>query len=151
MAEISSQPEFEKIFHRVCSEVITEVTLKAYEKLKDVVQREVYDTYKPELYERLGDNGGLKGAWGKDVEIKSRSITGTIEYQPDLMIYNPDKAQHGNYKWGDLREDIAEYIEKGYCRGVEARPFWDIFEKELLNGTLDKWIKQAFKERGFQV
>ena len=149
--EITNQADFEKIFREICNEVIEDVTLEAFKELKNIIQDKVYDVYTPKLYERLGDNGGLKGAWGNDIIVKKNGSTGIIEYEPDLMIYNPDKAQHGNYKWGDLRENIAEYIEKGYSRGVGARPFWDFFVEQVGTELLDIWIKQAFARHGLST
>ena len=149
--DITNQADFEKIFREICNEVIEDVTLEAFRELKKVIERKVYDVYDPYLYERLGENGGLLGAWGNDIVVKKNGSTGIIEYEPDLMIYNPDKAQHGNYKWGDLRDNIAEYVEKGYSRGVGARPFWDFFVQEVGTQLLDTWIKQAFARHGFSA
>ena len=146
--EIKNQVDFEKVFREICNEVIEDVTLEAFKELKKVVERKVYDVYEPYLYERLGENGGLLSAWSNDITVRKNGSTGVIEYEPDLMIYNPDKAQHGNYKWGDLRENIAEYIEKGYCRGVGARPFWNFFTEQVGTELLDIWIKQAFARHG---
>ena len=147
--EIKNQVEFDRIFREVCTQVIDDVTGLALLKIKEIVKKKVYDAYMPTSYERLGENGGLLGAWVGGIDASGGKIEGYVEHEPQMMDYVPEKLQHGNLAEGDMRDYIAMYIEQGDVHGdAGARPFWDFFVENVGTHLLDTWIRQAFVRHG---
>ena len=149
---ITNQADLERVFREVCIQVIDEVTDMALLKIKEVVSSKVYDAYIPFSYVRLGEDGGLLGAWAGSMSVSGNKIEGSVEHDPQMMDYVPENEQHGSFADGDMREYIAMYVEYGNMRGnVGERPFWNFFVQEVGTQLLDTWIKQAFARHGFSV
>ena len=150
--EITNQADLERVFREVCIQVIDEVTDMALLRIKEVVGEKVYAVYTPTTYERLGEDGGLLGAWAGGMEISKDKIEGYVEHEPKMMIYDYVNKHHGSKSEGDLRDYIAQYVEIGNVEGdAGARPFWDFFVQEVGTQLLDTWIKQAFARHGFSA
>ncbi|MEI6296305.1 MAG: hypothetical protein WCO84_01490 [bacterium] len=155
MPTASNDKEMEKMFEDITKAVVNEITEKIMIRLKEIIQKNVYDVPKGG-YTRLKEKGGLYGAWKTNSAKSVDGITGSMEYAPELMIYNPEKAQHGWEEVGDLRDEIPKFVENAmkYKWGGNAsikRPFWKFLIQELDNGLFDKWVLEGFKSRGVEI
>ena len=148
---ITSEADLENVMQTIVAEVISEVTEKTYNRVQEIIQEKVYDAYSPNWYERSQGDSGLKGAWVTDLSSKKNAVTGEVKHIPEMMIYNPSKYQHGSYSYGDVRENVAFYIESGFIWKAGKRPFWAKMIDELDSGVLDRWIKTGFKSRGMTI
>lgn len=143
---------------KVTEQVIISVSKKLLEELDKNLESYVYNTI-PSTYERTQDNQNLKDSFDlSDIDRTPNSIQGGIQQYPERMTFNPSEFQHSSYYYDvtDAREFIAYYVNEGTSGGffgegywTEKRPFFTETEKLVKDGTLDKWIKQEFKNRGF--
>jgi len=130
--------------------IMDDVTQVILENIKEVVFLNVYEDYPYSGdYVRLMDSGGFLDAWSKDTaKFIGNEISARVGYDWARMEYNPDEHQHGNSVL-DRRKNLAEYIESGnnYDFGGyagEARPFWNVVERMLEDGSFDAILEGAF-------
>jgi hypothetical protein len=136
--------------------VIDDVSEDILERIKEVVNLNVYELYPEGQYERLGENGGFLGAWEKEAAVLiGNYIESKIGINPSLMTLDPDKHQHGNMAGEDRRPIMAQIIEEGtgYDFGGNAsipRPFWDVVIRMLQDGSFDLFVEASFRKHGIQ-
>ncbi len=155
MVDINDDIQFMDIIGDVMTEVIDDVASWLLQKIQDTVQEEVYDAYpKGKMYKRLGKSGGFLGAWEKNTQkIVADYIESNIGFAPDRMIYDPEEHQHGSIVDGDRRKQMVDLIQSGsgYDFGgnaAEERPFWNLIEEVVQDGSLDFEIERAMTKRG---
>jgi len=135
--------------------VIDDVSKWILNQIEQSLISNVYN-YPEGDYERLEQNGGLLGAWKKDAtEFIGNYISVNVGFDPSLLAYVPSLHQHGSLS-EDRRQNMPQLIEEapsdGYDFGGSAsirRPFWDVIEKSLSDGSLDAALESAFTRHGF--
>jgi hypothetical protein len=156
---IKSSEMLMQVLNQDMTKVLDAVAEDVLERIKEVVNYNVYELYPPSpYYERLGENGGFLGAWKKSfAELVGGCIQSDIEYAPELLYYSPSDEghHHGNPQGVDRRISLARYVEEGtdYDFGGNAaipRPFWDVVERMLEDGSFDFFVEAAFRKYGIQ-
>lgn len=142
--------------------IIDEVTYKILLKLRESIEREVYDAGTPspnDGYRRLKYMGGLIGSFEKlDTNILGRTVEGSIKQDPMTMVNDPDNFTHGSNFWNvtdDIRTMLSDIIIGGKSGDLfgpgfwrSPRDFWTPIIEMLTNGEVDKLIENAMTTRG---
>jgi len=112
-------------------------------KLQQHIQTDVYNAYTPRVYKRRSDNPSL----GLPLPDKAYFYTPIpnngrleFEYLPSGDHQNPDwVTRHGDELIRQLQNGykyITEIEGEEVTKEVPARPFWDNFFEEQMNGGL---------------
>jgi hypothetical protein len=144
--------------------IIDVIVDKLLIELKKKIQKIVYDAYKPKMYDRQGEQGGLLGEWLKTSDkpvVNGNNISSGIEEMPGWMIPDPENFIHGSvglWVMDDIRELLTEIITEGktgrhfdFAKDLsfkEPRDFWQAFIDLLDSGKVDELIEFEFNSRG---
>lgn len=138
MAEYFTPQELQKALMNDLSDVVSDVSEHYLGVLKKNVDKEVYQNpdHKPSVYERTGQ---FLDSWSLNFlpTVKENEFGIEIYSEPDLMVYNPEKAQHGSQF---MVEDHREYMPEAILLGI----LWDFSTDEDTDwwrfpGTRDFW------------
>ena len=162
--EYKNQKELERALRQSARKAIEWLTKQVYDKLKEFIDEDIYESYTPTRYERTYEFRDK--AWQVD-EIPyefAGEIASIIWFNPNLMSYNGSKYQHGNES-EDRREKLAEILNrtiwdwsdwdfgrptKDQIEGEYPRPFWDDF-MVWLSENWDSLAKKAFLKVGIKI
>lgn len=69
-----------------------------------------------------------------------KTIENTLVYDWRSMKFDPVTFLHGSFKYGDMRENLAELLNvSGVAEGgigqKERGPYWDVFIDEMFSGN----------------
>lgn len=124
------------------------------EALARHIETDVYAAYKPRMYVRRYDNGGLV-AQARTARIYNHGAGVSIEYKPDGMhptVPGWNKV-HGDDLIGRIEKHDPEYNwlpKKG--KKIPNRPFWQNFVDEMVDdGELERLFQDAMANRGITI
>lgn len=143
-------------------EVVNYILDKIYETNQNVIDKIVYSAYNPTQYERTNE---FKDAWGTTgAKASGIHIKGYFEYEPNNMIYDATKAQHGSPDWyngtlsGDARAYLADIIYEGLAGDLfghgpwtAKRDAWNVLLKEINSYKIAQWVVEGFQNIGLRV
>lgn len=166
MAQYSTPQELQKAIMHDLSGVVIGVTEHYLGVLKKNVDDEVYQNpdQKPAVYKRTGE---FLNSWILDIlsTTKENEFGMRIYSDPDLMVYDPEKSQHGSPDGSEDRRDLmTEAILLGILWDYETdadvdwwmlsdtRDFWTPTIKEM-DDSFHKTVVEAFKniENNIQI
>ena len=150
MPTMSSDAEFYIVMSKVVSKAINDVLDKIFKELRQEIERDIYNAYSPQDYDR---SGALPDAW----EVTTRGLFGLLEFRPDMLPSSPAAFQHNSpYGW-DVRAEIFDILEGGYNaynaktgKPIMGRPMWDNFLQKV-DSKIDKWVRAALRKQGLVV
>jgi hypothetical protein len=158
---IESDSQLTQLLKDDLTVVIDNVTDILMAELKDYIQEDVYNRYRPYV-KRYHRTFQFKNSWVKDISVNQK-ISIRLYSDPNKMDYNPDMFQHGSKLSGDVSNALAEILNEtltglffdfaitaennGWWRDAD-RPFWDEFEDYLSNGKIFDLIDDEFKKLG---
>lgn len=114
--------------------VILDIAILAKEIVVENVWAEVYNPFKPEMYERQGENGGFVASWDIVFEIprgNKNAVAYRIFSNPELMEYNPNQeSSSGEYTFAmhgspDGEQDRRSIMDVAIAEGK----YWDYSSK----------------------
>ena len=161
---ITNDAQLIALFSAEMTAIVDEFSGQILEIIKESVRNTVYSETRGD-YERLEDNGGFLGAWGKEVaKFAGKYVESLVGIDPlgllrlqeaTAMKYVPEKHQHGNSAGDDRRANMAEFIATGtgYDFGGNAampRDFWSIIEQKVNDGSFDAILESLFSKHGIQ-
>jgi hypothetical protein len=167
MPEIDNDDFLNNVLLIEFKDIIDEVTNEVLEKLKEIIDQEVYSKGNPSKYDRQMDDGGLRGSFiiPENSNIVGQLVQSHIEHDPNSMTHDPDNFIHGSNSWkygNDVRDFLADMIINGgsgtphvgdkFGSGfwTSARDFWTPFLQILEDGTIDRIIENQFNNRGIE-
>jgi hypothetical protein len=105
-------------------------------------------------YDRLEGKGGFLGSWDSEISpFDGTSVKSKIFSNPEKMVYNGSKFQHGN-DFTDRRKDLAEYIAEGTHYDwlgdspndtSFARDYWTPVLEQLDDGSVERVLENSMK------
>lgn len=142
-------------------EVITEVSDKILERLKEQIEEDVFTTPN-EWYENTGE---FEQAWQwGDVKANVLTISRELAYDPSSMQWNRHKWQHGNRVQSSVESlaDILNLAYNNYTAGYTSslmfgnrhfshfrRPYFKNFITNMFdNGEIRDMLTNAFSKHG---
>lgn len=146
--DITNMSQLRPALEGICDEVVEEVTEKAYNSYRDLIESTVYGAGQPKVYERT-HQFYESWLWRKNSTMKTE-----IYQDPSIMDYNPDMMQHGSQQQGDTRQYLADYIYNGVIDGLFGDGWWtyprDAFGEATteIKAALRAWVVKAFADRG---
>jgi hypothetical protein len=154
---IKSSEMLMQVLNQDMTLVINDVADDILNNIKETVDLNVYERF-PYFgdYERLKEDGGFYDAWSRGiVDIIGGCLQVDVGYDYGRMTLDGDKHQHGNTAGEDRRPIMAQIIEAGagYDFGgnaAEDRPFWDVVERMLNDGSFDGIVEASFRKHGIQ-
>lgn len=147
---------------------------QATEKVIDKMEEELKSQINAALggggikYRRLGEGGGLEGAWKKEaVTVAYNVFTGEMHYDNSLLSFNPSEFQHAspasyvdddgythNIKNHGPVHNLADIVFKGGSGPLfgngnwrQARDAWTPF-LAACNSKYKQWWREALKSVG---
>jgi hypothetical protein len=166
MPTFDNDADFQIIFIQFLREIIDEVSDEVLEKLKEIIDEEIYDKGNPHKYKRQLDNGGLRGSFfSTGASIKEQKIQSEIYHNPESMSIDPENYIHGSFDWkegDDIRDILADIIINGsegsphvgdrFGEGFwrESRDFWGRFEEWMDSQGIDALIEEGLSRRGLE-
>ncbi len=164
---IDNDEKLTAVLLREMSEVINDIAEILVVKLKEIIERVVYNPFNPKVYNRLKEYGGFLGSWEdtSKADIYGNTVTSTIESNPSKMAINRENFQHGSVLWdGEYYSDIRQYLDRmineagdlvGNLWGSKdppawwksPRPYWDEFLALLENGEVNRLVEEEFHKR----
>lgn len=153
--------QLNNIFHEIAKKVVENVSEKIVEEVKRQIDENVY-IHGRSFYARGSGRPTyeFRESWKHEIEDSGSTIQGIIKQNYQMMSLDAENFIHGSmfYKDEDVREYLAAIINEGsagpifgYGFWTRPRPFWDEAMKIFENGTIDKWIKQEFKNYGIDL
>ena len=153
MYTIHSDIEFHVFVGIAVNKAINEVVDKIFKELQQSIQRDIYNAYSPQDYDRTGE---LLDAW----ERQTRGLIASIEFKPEWLSLNPTNWQHGSVYGGnytDIRNVIFDILEQGYGaynyhkgKPIPSRPMWNEFIAKV-DSKFDRWMRVALRRQGLVV
>lgn len=168
--QIKSEQELGNLIYDAMKKSIDYVMVKLFQENEDLIEQYVYNAYQPEEYQRTRE---FLDAWNHTVKktsdhhnisyISSR-IIGEFHYDPSVMNYSPDFAQHGspswlaNKAWGDARDHLADIIYGGNSGSLfgdgpwrKKRDAWGPLLKQMDRGKLFKWFEEGMRNQKLKI
>jgi len=154
--KIKNETVLKTIMLNQMKSVMDMVVDEILESLKKNIDKKVYNSFSPTVYERLGDNGGLRDLWEEEkAKIKNGKVIGEVKEQPQRLILNEDLFQHGSRFWyqNDIRDMIAYIVIEGKSgdffgdgKWRKPRDFWHPLIDKLDSGQINQIIEKAFRK-----
>lgn len=175
---VKTYQELQKEVNKRMSKALNEIIKKIYTQLLEFIEKDIYGTYSPQMYERTYDFKLRAWAYNTAKQIGD-SIQIQIKYTPEKMRLNPEKSQHGIYSNNeelqgflgankvieDNRGMLASILNAGEtARGggwnygrpsvgddfVPTKPFWD----DTINWVeqnLRQLVIEKFRQNGLDI
>lgn len=87
--------------------------------------------------------------------INGDTVSGTWGFRYDMLMFNPEKYQHGSIYSGDVREYMAEIIYNGVTGSmfgdIPARNAWAVVTKYVTKKRVKNWIIDGLKKEGLKI
>ncbi len=183
-ATFRNDSELYNFLYEAVNDAVEEVMVKIFEENEELVKKYVYDAYAGEhYYDRTEE---FLWAWNYKVRktsdhhnlsFLSSRVQGEFYYDPNVMHYNPDKAQHGTpsesampfntnswaYKavesaWGDAREYLADILYQGKTGPLfgdgawrKKRDAWTPLVNKLDRGKIFTWFEEGMIKQKLKV
>ena len=155
--QIKNNAQLRRALMPVLQSLVNYILDEIYNLNQKKIEEIVYSVYNPTFYKRTGQ---FKDSWEvQKSNISGNYVKGEFGYNPNKMIYNQSKAQHGSFynPPGDARAYLAEIIYEGlainsYGNGpinddswANKRDAWNALIEALGEDTINKWVKKYFK------
>ena len=179
--------ELNNLLYDAMANAIEYTMVKLFEENEDLIEKYVYGAY-PELY--YDRTKQFLDAWNYKVKkTSSHHMTSSISsrvyaefyYDPNVMDYVPDKAQHGTPSgramdsvwgsdtnmwawtavqsaWGDAREYLADIIYQGKSGPLfgdgpwrNKRDAWTPLINKLDRGKIFTWFEEGMNNQHLKV
>lgn len=158
---IDNDEQLNNILHDISKKVVQNVSQMIVQEVKRQIDENVY-IHGRNFYARGSKRPTyeFRESWKNEIEDSGSSITGIISQNYQMMNLDSENFIHGSlfYKDEDIREYLSEIINEGksgplFGNGFwrQPRPFWDEAMKIFEDGTIDKWIREEFKNFGFNL
>lgn len=137
----------------ILDDVMSKVSQRALNLLRDIVIASVYEPNKPSVYQRRGFNGGFVDGWSIESKKAMNNVIKEVFYDMDKM--NSTGAQDG-FKNRDewlpsiLNDPVLnrEQSDRGGALNIrEDHLYWDLFMEEI-DKNIWKWFDEEFKKYG---
>lgn len=159
MQVFKNTQEFEKIFSKIVDNAIQYTMDKMLVEYKDIIQKVVYDVYKPKQYQRTMQ---FKKSWKVKNKKISNGSSGLLYQDKSEIRVNTGKFQHGNPVSGGLKDFLTDMIYEGYGYYFDQdntqfpiwskpRNAWNPLIEKLDKGLLDKWFKEGMAKQGVKI
>lgn len=167
--QIRSEGELGNLLYDAMANAVEYTMVKLFEENEDMIEKYVYNAYKPNTYQRTRE---FLDAWNYKVKktsshhmlsyISSR-VHATLEYDPSVMDYNPEFAQHGtplwaaNEAWNDAREYLADILYQGNTGPLfgegdwqKRRDAWTPLLRKLDRGKIYTWFEEGMAKQNLK-
>lgn len=142
---ISNESELQQVLIRRLRIAFKATLAQCLDKLKDIIEREVYEAYKGDWAKAgLRTYEFEKSFYKRNTKVVANEIIGGIEQNFSVM----KKRKMKNVIMHADRKELAEIIETGigYTIGnPPARPFWSKFETWLYANAYDIFKNECSK------
>jgi hypothetical protein len=154
--EITNWGVLEAYIENAVKDVLREIGEKVNQRLRDMINHDVYDAYQPEEYERTYQL--RESVTTSDIEKNVDGYKVEIYHDTSKIFYNKDKVQHGSNK--DISKWIPEIIAfnlSGDAFGSNQfwhnrdQYFYETLETLKTRGDLSKWFKDGLRARGLNI
>ena len=182
--QIRNDAQLNNILYDAMTKAVEYTMVKLFQENEDLIQKYVYDAYSGDkYYDRTYE---FLDAWNYKVKktsshhmisnITSR-VHGEFYYDPNVMRYNPSKAQHGTPSpdsmywevnsevweavesaWGDARDYLADILYQGktgplFGKGpwTKKRDAWTPLIKKLDRGKIFTWFEEGMAKQKLKV
>ena len=158
MRLITNDTELSQAIGKDMEKVVKKVSNYLVNQTRMSVEEKVYRAW-PETkwYDRLEGKGGFLGSWDDEISpFDGTSVVAKIFSNPQRMIYNGTKFQHGN-DFTDRRQNLAEYIAEGTHYdwlgdspndNSFARDYWTPVLEQLQDGSVEQVLDNSMKSIG---
>ena len=171
--QIRNDAQLNNLLYDAMANAIEYTMVKLFEENEDLIEKYVYGAY-PELY--YDRTKQFLDAWNYKVKkTSSHHMTPSMSsrvyaefyYDPNVMDYVPDKAQHGSpdwahsavdKAWGDAREYLADIIYQGKSGPLfgdgpwrNKRDAWTPLINKLDRGKIFTWFEEGMIKQKLKV
>ena len=158
--------QLEKYLLQIIADVMNEVGQKVEEKLKEHVQKDVYDVGtdmgRSDYYNGTGEpTGQLKeSVVHSKPERRNNEVSTEIYHDSNRMNYDASTFLHGSNHFtpNDVRDMLPYFINEGKTGGLFGAA-WENLKRPYLTNTFDEivskdlvkvWFVQGLKKRGLK-
>lgn len=180
--QIRNDSQLNNILYDAMAKAVEYTMVKLFQENEKLIEKYVYDAYSGDkYYDRTYE---FLDAWNYKVKktsshhmtsnITSR-VHGEFYYDPNVMHYNPSKAQHGTpdvgpdwispdiwegveSAWGDARDYLADIIYQGksgdlFGKGpwTKKRDAWTPLINKLDRGKIFTWFEEGMIKQKLKV
>lgn len=135
--------------------IVEDMIPEIEERAKEGIDEVIYNTHTPENYNRMEDDGGLRGSLRAEVYVSPTGTNVGVTLRHDLksIISNPEDFQHGSVIDGETTKihNLPELIEEGgsgphFGDGywMAPRPYTEEIRKKLKD---DYWFSDELSKR----
>lgn len=182
--QIRNDAQLNNILYDAMTKAVEYTMVKLFQENENLIQKYVYDAYSGDkYYDRTYE---FLDAWNYKVKKTSShhmtsNITsrahGEFYYDPNVMHYNPSKAQHGTPSpesmywegnsevweavesaWGDARDYLADILYQGktgplFGEGpwTKKRDAWTPLINKLDRGKIFTWFEEGMIKQKLKV
>lgn len=170
---LRNDKELNNLLYDAMANAIEYTMVKLFEENEKLIEKYVYGAY-PELY--YDRTKQFLDAWNYKVKkTSSHHMTSSISsrvhaefyYDPNVMDYVAEKAQHGSpdwahsaadKAWGDAREYLADIIYQGKSGSLfgdgpwqKKRDAWTPLINKLDRGKIFTWFEEGMNNQKLKV
>lgn len=148
----TTHKQLENYMAKVLRTVVNETTDECLSKLQDFIIDDVYEyDYYPNKFYYKGDGEATLQFLESFIQKRARksmlNVVGKIVQDINIMKVNPETDLHYNYALGgDIRKDLAEYLNRPEFGHKTRGQYWDNFSEwldknvyKILDKNLKKW------------
>jgi len=184
---IKSEEELNTLLYEAMYNAVEYTMVKLFQENEDLIEKYVYDAYPGEhYYDRTKQ---FLDAWNYKLKktsshhmlpYTSSRVFGEFYYDPSVMDYVPEKAQHGTptgqamdgvwgdtnmwawrtveSAWGDARDYLADILYQGKSGPLfgdgpwrKKRDAWTPLINKLDRGKIFTWFEQGMNNQHLKV
>lgn len=147
--------EVEQMLMPALEKAIDYVVQKIWNDNRELIRTIVYESYRPEEYERTGE---FKEAWDTDVKRLGNFVRGEMKYVPRELTVNYNKWQHGSaYLQQPMTTYLAEVIYQGLSGDLfgegpwtKKRDVWAALNREVGIRKIKQYFEEGMRRSGIK-
>lgn len=141
------------IFSPAVMKALDDVGADMQSALAKHIETDVYPKYRPRMYERRGEDGGLI-AQAREAKIYNHGNGVAIDFKPDgthPTVSGWSKV-HGDDLVGRIESHNPEYTWRPKNGNIPNRPFWQNYVSEMIDdNTVEYYFVSAMRRRDFEL